>query len=277
MMAGMPRRAWPGPLLLVLAVAACAPRESPDPVILELDGVEVHRSAFLAYLHAIETRGEAALEPQARAGLLDAYLEERALVIEARAHKLVPEGASPEDEARAVARLLASQVDTPAVSEAQIREYYGQHEKELAQPVRVGLSQILVGTLNEARDVKRRLARNDRAFDAIARKQSKGPEAEQGGYMGVFEPGQLPPELEAAAFSLSPGRTSNPIQSPLGYHVLRVDSRQDARVPSFEEARQEIQQRLARERRREAERAYVAGLLARSKVNHAAALRTPAP
>jgi hypothetical protein len=48
-------------------------------------------------------------------------------------------------------------------------------------------------------------------------------------------------------------------------------------VPSFEEARQEIQQRLARERRREAERAYVAGLLARSKVNHAAALRTPAP
>jgi chorismate mutase len=57
---------------------------------------------------------------------------------------------------------------------------------------------------------------------------------------------------------------------------LRVDTRQSASVPSFEEARDEIRERLARVRRAAAERAFVAGIMARSKVNHAAALRTPA-
>jgi len=227
------------------------------------------------YLAAVEARGDGPLEPQAKRGLLDAFLEQRALVIEARARGYLAESGSPDDEPRAVARLLASEVQTPSVSEAEVREYYGLHERELARPVRVSLRQILVGTLNEARDVKRRLARNSKAFDTIARKQSKSPEAEAGGFMGTFEPGQLPPELEVVAFALGEGRTSDPIESPLGYHVLRVDSRQPASAPSFEEARGQIHDRLVRERRAEAERAYVAGLLARSRLNHAAALRNP--
>ena len=114
-------------------------------------------------------------------------------------------------------------------------------------PETVTLRQILVGTLNEARDVKRRLARDPKAFDAIARSQSKGEEAAAGGYMGPFERGQLPAELEAAAFALPEGATSEPVETALGYHVLRVESRQQARAPTLEEARERIRDRLARE------------------------------
>jgi hypothetical protein len=261
---------------LILALAALgAGCEGRDPVILRLDGSEVRRGEFVKYLAAVEARGDGPLEPQARAGLLEAFLEERALVIEARARGHLAEAASVADERRGVARLLAREVKAPEVAEAEIRDYYGRHESELRRPVRVGLHQILVATLNEARDVKRRLARNPKAFEAIARSQSKGPEAKAGGYMGAFEPGQLPAELEAAAFSLAEGGTSDPVESPLGYHVLRVDSRQDASAPSFEEIRDQIHERLTRERRSEAERAFVAGVMARSRVNHAAALRTP--
>jgi len=245
-------------------------------VILRLDGSEVRRSEFTKYLAGVEARGEAPLEPAARAGLLESFLEERALVIEAGARGLLAPGASSDEERRAVARLVAREVKTPAPSEAEIREYYGRHEAELARPERLALHQVLVGTLNEARDVKRRLARNPKAFDSIARSESKGPEAEAGGYMGVFERGQLPAELETFAFALAEGATSDPVQSPLGYHVLRVDSRQAASAQSFEEARDEIEERLARRRRSEAERAFVAGVMARSRVNHAAALRIPA-
>jgi hypothetical protein len=273
----MPRAPSAPVLPLAMAAALAAGCEARDPVILSLGGVEVRRSEFTSYASALEARGEAPLDPQARAGLLDAFLEERALVIEARARGVLAARASPEEERRGVARLLASEVKPEPVSEAAIREYYGRHEQELARPLRVSLRQILVGTLNEARDVKRRLAKSPRAFDAIARSDSKGPEAPSGGFMGSFEPGQLPAELEAVAFSLKEGGTSDPVESPLGYHVLRVDSRQEARAASFEEVRGEIQQRLARERRAEAERAFVAGVMARSKVNHAAALRTPAP
>ncbi len=263
--------------LLLALVALGAGCEGRDPVILRSGGSAVRRSDFVKYLAAVEARGDGPLEPQARAGLLEAFLEERALVFEARAGGLLAEGATAEDERRAVARLLARQVKAPEVSEAEIREYYAQHERELARPARVSLHQILVGTLNEARDVKRRLARNPRAFDTIARSQSKGPEAATGGYMGSFERDQLPAELERAAFALAEGGTSDPVESPLGYHVLRVDSRQDASPVSFDEARDLIHERLARQRRTDAERAFVAGVMARSRVNHAAALRTPAP
>lgn len=264
---------------LVLATAAGlqAGCEGRDPVILTLEGTEVRRSEFTKYLASVEARGEAPLEEAARAGLLESFLEDRALVIEASAHGLVAPGAPADEERRAVARLLAAEVKPPAPTEAEIRAYYGQHENELGRPERVALRQILVATLNEARDVKRKLAQDPKAFDKLARSISKGPEAEAGGFMGVFERGQLPAELEPPAFSLPEGGTSEPVESPLGYHVLRVDSRQAATTPSFEEASAEIRDRLARERRAAAERAYVAGVMARSKVNHAAALRNPRP
>jgi parvulin-like peptidyl-prolyl isomerase len=210
-----------------------------------------------------------------RRGLLDAFLEQRALAIEARRRGMLAPGATAEDEAPAVLRLLAVAAPPPPVTDAEIEAYYRTHAAERTVPETVTLRQILVGTVNEARDVRRRLGRDPRAFDTMARTRSKAPEAEIGGYMGRFERGQLPPELEAVAFALPAGGTSEPVQTALGYHVLRVESRQGARQLSLEEARERIRDLLARDKRDEAVRAFVAGILARAKVNHEAALRPP--
>ncbi len=266
-------------LTLSLAGAAC---QSRDPAILALDGETVRRSEFDRYVAAIEARPQlrdlGKLGPDARRGLLRTFLEERALVIEARRRGLLGEGATAEQEAEAVAHLLASAVPKTHVSEQEIAAWYAQHAAELSIPERVTLRQILVGSLNEARDVKRRLAREPRLFDGLARTLSTGPVASLGGYLGSFERGQLPPELEAAAFALPAGATSEPVPSPLGYHVLRVESRQAAREITLEEAHERIRDRLAREKREAAERAFVAEVMARAKVKYEAALPpTPAP
>jgi hypothetical protein len=257
-----------------LALAAC---DAADPVILRLEGESVRRSDFEHHLAALEARGLGPVSPDVRRGLLDAFLEQRALVIEARRRGLLGAEAGPDGEAQAVAHLLAEAVPPPEVSEAEIAAFYRAHAAELAVPETVTLRQILVATLNEARDVKRRLGRDPKIFDTIARGESKGPEAGAGGYMGRFERGQLPPELEAVAFALPGGATSEPVQTALGYHVLRVESRQPARELALEEGRERIRDRLARDKRGEAERAFVAGVLARSKVNHEAALRPSRP
>ena len=263
--------------LLALALLGLAACRDADPVILSLNGERVRRSDFDRYLLSVEARGLGPVDPAARPGLLDAFLEQRALVIEARQRGLVGPTASAADEARAVARLLGDAAPPPAVSEDEIAAYFQAHAAELAVPDSVTLRQVLVATLNEARDVKRRLGRDPKAFETIARSQSKGPEAAAGGYMGAFARGELPEELEAVAFALPDGGTSDPIETPLGYHVLRVESRRLGRPVTLDEAREGIRARLAREKRREAERAFVAGVLARAKVNHEAALRTPPP
>lgn len=268
----MLRAAFVLPVLFGALLASC---HDPDPVILRLDEETVRRSDFDRYLAAVETRGLGPIDPAARRGLLDAFLEQRALAIEARRRGLLAADADEQDEQRAVLRLLAEAVSPPSVSEDAIAAFHAAHAAELAVKEAVSLRQILVGTLNEARDLKRRLARDPKAFDTLARTRSKGPEAAAGGYMGTFERGELPTELEDAAFALPEGGTSGPVQTSLGYHVLRVESRRAAREPSLEETRERIRDRLIREKRAEAERAFVAGLLARAKVNHEAALLPP--
>ena len=257
-----------------LVLAAC---EEEDPVILRLDDEILRRSDFERHMAAVEARARVPIDPTARRGVLEAFLEERALVIEARRRGQLAVGAGALEEPRAVARLLAGAVRVPEPTEDEMAAYYRDHAADLAVPETVTLRQILVGTLNEARDVKRRLGRDPKAFDAIARSQSKGVESAAGGYMGRFERGQLPPELEAAAFAQPEGGASEPVETALGYHVLRVESRQQAREPSLEEARERIRDRLARAKRTEAERAFVAEVLARAKVNHEAALRPSRP
>jgi hypothetical protein len=261
-------------LSALVAVSAC---NSADPVILKLEGQSVRRSDFERHLLAVERRGLGPVDPVARQGLLDAFLEQRALVIEARQRGLLAVTASPEDEAPAVARLLADGVRPAEVSEEEIAAYFRAHAADLAMRESATLRQVLVPTLNEARDVKRRLGRDPKAFEAIARRQSKGPEAAAGGYMGTFERGQLPADLEAVAFALPDGGTSDPVETSLGYHVLRVESRQQGRPITLEEAREGIRNRLAREKRGAAERAFVAEVLARAKVNHEAAFRATPP
>jgi hypothetical protein len=261
-------------VVLVVGIALASCQES-DPVILSLDGQEVRRGDFLEYLSALEESDLGPLAPEARQGLLDTFLEEQVLLMEARRRGLLGPDAGAEEEQEAVQRLLAEALPPPTVAEDRVRAYYEAHAEQYHVPETVTVRQILVGTLNEARDVKRRLWRAPREFETLAASRSTGPEAAAGGLMGTFERGQLPKELEDAAFSLEPGRTSSPIHTPLGYHVLKVDSRQPARELSFEEASVWIRERLTREKADAAVRAFVANLLSRARVDHEAALRTP--
>jgi peptidyl-prolyl cis-trans isomerase C len=261
-------------LLAALAAASCAGPPL-DPVVLQVEQQVVRRSDFERHLAALEARGGVTLTPEVRRGLLDTFLEERLLVIEARKRGLLAPGGGPEDEQRAVSDLLARAVTSLPVSDKDVAAYYKDHTAELATPETVTLRQILVATENEAREARRRLSRAPREFAALARQTSRGPEAETGGLMGTFSRGQLPAELEAAAFALPAGGTSDIVGTTLGYHVLRVEARQEAGPARLEDVQGRIRALLNRERSDRAVRQFVADLLAHAKVNHAAATRPP--
>ena len=260
------------PLVALVLAGACSRGRPPDPVILSLGEHEVRLSDFERHAADAEARGEGALDPAVRQSLLDAYLERRVLVLEARGRGLLGGGASSEQEVDAVRRLLAADVlSSVEVSEAEVDQYYHEHPDEFAAPETVTVRQILVPTSNEARDVRRRLRRDGKSFAVLAQTMSRAPEASAGGLMGTFARGQLPPELEAAAFGLAAGQTSDVVHTPLGYHVLRVEARQPARQTPLGEARAAIRARLLESKSDRKVREYVAGLMARAKVNHEAA------
>ena len=93
--------------------------------------------------------------------------------------------------------------------------------------------------------------------------------------MGRFARGQLPADLEGAAFALHEGGTSDVLHTTLGYHILRVDSRTEARRATLDESEGRIRAILLRESSDQKVRQFVSALMARAKVNHAAAMLPP--
>jgi parvulin-like peptidyl-prolyl isomerase len=257
-------------LLQAVLLVACD-RARPDPVVLSLGDEVVRRSDFERHLQGLERDGR--LERSVRRAVFDSFVEERVLVLETRRRGLCRPGASPEEEQQAVQRLLSVAAPAAGVAEADVQSYYEQHRPELAVPETVTLHQILVPTENEARDVRRRLVKDPKSFEVMARSLSRAPEASTGGLMGSFARAQLPPELEAVAFALPVGAHSEPIKTAFGYHVMRVDAREPARERRLDECREEIASRLQRQNSERAVRGFVQELLARAKVNHEAAER----
>ena len=251
-------------------------RGVPDPVILELGEQVVRRSDFERHLASIEARGKAPLAPEVRAALFEPFLEERILALEARSRGLVKEGATADEEQAAVEQLLADEVLAHvSVQPEEVTQHCQQHLADFDTPEMVVLRQIVVPTSNEARDIRRRLLREPRSFEALARTQSRGPEASAGGLMGTFARGELPPELEAAAFALAQGATSEIVVTLLGHHVLRVDERRPARPATLDDCRSRVEPSLKRGKADRAVREFVRSVMARAKVNHEA-VKAPA-
>ncbi len=260
-------------LAMLAAQPACRSQAPPgDPVLLRLGAERLHRSDFEAHVRTLEARGGAALQPAVRDAVLTAFLEERVLVLEARARGLVKAGADEAAQRAAIRKLLDTEVLAKIQVDAlQIGAYYEAHRDEFRVPERRTLRQVLLANENEARDTRRRLERDPKELELLARSRSRGPEAAQGGLMGTFAPGELPADLETAAFTLAPGGISPVIATPLGFHVLRLDAREPARQRSLDESRDEIHARLLRRASDENVRLFVRGLLARAEVNHDAA------
>jgi len=273
---------WPSKALVSLVVfglpAGCRTPESADPPILSLGDQTVRRSEFERHVKNLEQQGGAPVDPTVRAALLDRFLEERVVVLEARARGLVSAQSTPEQEEAAARKLLADEALSGVdVKDDEVAAYYQSHVDEFRSPETISLRQILVSTMNEARDVRRKLLKDPRGFPALAQSLSRAPEASAGGLMGRFTRGQLPPELDKAAFALAPGKVSDPVPTAFGFHVLRLDSRQPSREPSLEESREEIRSRLRRQKVDLRVQQFVAGLMARAKVNHEAAESTAHP
>jgi len=264
------------PLFLSLGLTPTCDRQPADPVILALGDQVVRRSDFERHVATLEAKGGQPLPADVRRALVEPFLEERALVLEARARGLLPAASTPEQEQAAVQRMLGEAlVGRVDASEPEIAAYFRDHHDDLREPERVWIRQILVPTENEARDVRRRLQKDPKSFEALARTRSRSPEASTGGVMGNFARGELPAELERVAFALAPGTGSDVARTSLGWHVLRVDRREPGREPTLDESRERIRSELLRSKSDEASRQFVRALMARAKVNHETA--QPAP
>jgi peptidyl-prolyl cis-trans isomerase SurA len=89
-------------------------------------------------------------------------------------------------------------------------------------------------------------------FAELARLNSEDGTAANGGDLGWVYPGDTVPEFERAMNALQPGEISQPVRTPFGYHLIRVEARRAADV-SPERRRQQARMGL---RERKSDEAY---------------------
>jgi peptidyl-prolyl cis-trans isomerase D len=144
------------------------------------------------------------------------------------------------------------------VTQADLQAYYNQHQDEFRIPETVTVRHILIRTpppdadgkvdpkaveaaKAKAEDVQKQL-KAGADFAELAKKYSDDPgSAQEGGLLPPITRGRTVPEFEQAAFNTPKGQTTGIIRTSYGFHIIRVEDKQNARMKPLDEVKAQIE------------------------------------
>lgn len=138
------------------------------------------------------------------------------------------------------------------VKDEEVLAYYEEHKDKIAAGKTYNASHILVDSKETAAKLLESIRAGEMTFEEAAGKYSSCPSAKDGGNLGDFATGQMVPEFEQACDALEVGQISDPVKTQFGYHLIRLNGKNDAEPVSFEEVKAEITAALTREKQQKA-------------------------
>jgi peptidylprolyl isomerase len=167
--------------------------------------------------------------------------------------------------------LSVSQVPADYPSAAELQQAYDSGKAQWVTPPLYRVSQIFLAvndpqTLDAVRRQAQELSRKAQAapadFAALATQFSQDPDsAARGGDSGMQPLQQLVPQVREAVSRLKVGAVSDVVQSPAGFHVLKLIGQQPARTATLDELRERLTQALRAQRQEQIAKAYLEGML----------------
>ncbi len=144
--------------------------------------------------------------------------------------------------------MLDAELQARPVSEEELRSAYAERSRAFDLPARLRLRQLLIEDRANADEAIRRLEAGEDFVD-VSRRLSLDPNAERGGEQpGAFTTEELPPQFAEAILALEVGQISPILQAPHGFHIFQVIAKLPAEQVPFEQAKEELQETLRRER-----------------------------
>jgi peptidyl-prolyl cis-trans isomerase C len=145
------------------------------------------------------------------------------------------------------------------VTDKEVRDYYDARPDMFTKSGSVSARHILIKVPPDADDVKKaearsrieealKRARAGEDFADLAKEYSEDATREDGGDLGTIQQGQTVKPFEDAAFALKPGEISDVVESRFGYHIIKVESRQEPEMLSFEEVKDRLAKFLREDR-----------------------------
>lgn len=162
------------------------------------------------------------------------------------------------------------------VSEAEMQTFFKKQPNIFIRQDQIRVRQIFIAAdkgdsaarekaLMRIQSIQKRLERGAN-FTVLALEYSEDTSREKGGDLGYLERNQLIPSFADAAFALRPGEISDIVETPMGYHLIRLVDRIPSARMVYHNARSQIERTVRHNKENSAARAYLTKLEKQSTI-----------
>lgn len=138
------------------------------------------------------------------------------------------------------------------VSEEEMQANYEANKQAYSKGETVSAKHILVDAEEKCNEVLASINAGEKTFEDAAKECSTCPSGQRGGDLGEFGKGQMVKEFEDAAFAAEIGQIVGPVKTQFGYHLIKVEKKNDATVASFDEVKEVIRRNMLQQKQTKA-------------------------
>ncbi|HVB38125.1 MAG TPA: peptidylprolyl isomerase [Vicinamibacterales bacterium] len=165
------------------------------------------------------------------------------------------------------------------ITDKDVQTFYDANKAKFVQGEAVRASHILITVAKDATPAQKAAAKAKAEallkqikagadFATLAKANSQDPgSAKNGGDLGFFEKGEMVPAFDQAAFALKVGEVSGVVESPFGFHIIKVTGRRPEHTLSLAETSSEIKDFLTNQERQKQTAQLVDALRKKSKID----------
>lgn len=226
-----------------------------DKILARVGTLTVTEDEVNEFLVNLGQRGNAYNNPEGRKVILEQLIGNKLLLLDARRNLYEAEADFRAQLAKLKDNLLISYAGNKAignvtVTDKEVEEYYEANKERFAGGSTVNASHILVASRDMALEILAKIKSGELTFEDAARDYSSCPSKENGGNLGDFEQGQMVPEFDKAVFSMEVGTiTDEPVETQFGFHLIKLNSKEDMKVPPLAEISSKLKDMLLGEKR----------------------------
>ena len=235
----------PARLLLVLVAMAAAPAFAQNAATV--NGKPIPAAKVEQIVKQVVAQGKQTDSPQLREAIKKDLIAREVMIQEADKQGFgtraeVKQALENARQSIVINAMLADYVRKNPVKDAEAKAEYDKYKAQMGDK-EYHARHILVATEDEAKAIIAKL-KTGAKFEELA-KQSKDSSAANGGDLDWASPANYVPEFSKAMVALQKGAiTDTPVKTQFGYHVIKLEDTRAAKIPPFEEVKQQVTESL---------------------------------
>jgi len=214
-------------------------------VLAVVSGAAITENDVAQMMADLGPKAQQYANPQGRAMILEQLIARRLFLMDAQKNLYEREPAFKEQLARVKEDMLTNYsvqkaLERVRVTDEEVKKFFDEHPEQFEASMTYNASHILVDSEEKAKELADKISSGEISFEDAARENSTCPSGKNGGELGDFSHGQMVPEFEQACDALNPGEISAPVQTQFGWHLVKLNKKEEGETPKFSDMKDDI-------------------------------------